>query len=102
MAQWAPWPRSQATFQRVFPYGVMVGDEILLGSTRPIAFDRQVILQRLQDPWTNDYLARGRVDPTSIRDIIENYPISFWSPDRRQDGDINTDLFPRDEYYLNN
>lgn len=102
MAQWRPTQRVEHTFMDVFPYGVNVGGHILLGSNQPIAYDRQAVLARLQDPRVVAYLERGGLDVDQFRTWAASLEPVFWTPDRPRARDVNTDLFPRDEYYLNN
>lgn len=103
MAQWMPTDRVKATFLSVFPYVVIVGDEILLGSNNPIAYNRQALVERLKVADSIEYLERGGIDASEIRALIKQQTVSSWTPDMpRESDDINTDLFPKDEYYLNN
>jgi predicted membrane-bound spermidine synthase len=102
MAQWLPTPRAQATFMSVFPYGVDVGTNVLLGSNQPIDYNPQRILDRLQEPAIVEYLERGQVDVDAIRALVQTGTPRLWTPESaRNESDINTDLFPKDEYYLN-
>jgi spermidine synthase len=101
MAQWSPTSRTEATFLNVFPY-VLQFDDILLGSNRPIDYAPQAIPELfMRDPHFVEYLNKGRVH-VSVHEIIGELSAT-WTPDTpRESDDINTDLFPRDEYYLNN
>ena len=104
MVQWAPTERIKATFLSVFPHGLAIDNHnILLGSNQPIANDSRLISERLTNPDFITYWQQGGVDPAQIRQMIEAASIVAWTPTTpRQTADINTDLFPRDEYYLNN
>ena len=102
MAQWAPTPRTINTFMQVFPYGIQVGKTMLLGSNTPIAVDSEVWLKRLADPAVLTYLQQGQVDPTYLRDFLSESHVGTWSPETMRSNDINTDLWPRDEYAINN
>lgn len=106
MAQWAPTPRVQATFLSVFPYVVEAASNVLLGSSSPIPFDQEALLARLTDEDVVAYVSRAGVDANTLRDIIGGHTPRLWTPDshpmaQREQSDINTDLFPRDEYFLN-
>jgi spermidine synthase len=102
MAQWRATPRVEATFVSVFPYVVNVGNFVLLGSHRPIVYDAQALLQRLEEPAVRDYLVAGAFEVGHMRPWLEAPPI-FWTADTpRPPAETNTDLHPRDEYYLNN
>jgi spermidine synthase len=99
--QWAPTERSLQTFRSVFPYVVMV-HPALLGSDRPIPYDAERILARLDDPQILSHLEAAAVDFDELRQWFRDK-----HPEIINDGrvgtvaDPNTDLFPRDEYYLN-
>jgi spermidine synthase len=102
MAQWRATTRVEATFVSVFPYVVNVGNFVLLGSHQPISYDAQALLQQLDDPAVRDYLAAGSFDVAHMRPWLEAASI-FWTPETmRHFADTNTDLHPKDEYYLNN
>jgi hypothetical protein len=103
VVQWRPTDRSAATFTRAFPYVVMIADIVMIGSEQPIAYDAESLLARLEDPQVIEYLQRGGTDPSRFRYWIEEAPLTVWTPDDpRPEGEVLTDLFPRDEYYLNN
>ncbi|MBX3497881.1 MAG: fused MFS/spermidine synthase [Alphaproteobacteria bacterium] len=99
--QWAPTDRSVATFRSVFPYVTMV-HPALIGSDRPIAYDPAAIQRKLDDPAIRGHFEAAGVDVTELRRWFGEK-----KPDILNDGrvepfaDANTDLFPRDEYYLN-
>jgi spermidine synthase len=99
--QWAPTERSLQTFRSVFPHVVMV-HPALLGSDRPIPYDAERILARLDDPQIMAHLEAAAVDFDELRQWFRDK-----HPEVINDGtvgtvaDPNTDLFPRDEYYLN-
>ncbi len=98
---WAPTPRVRRTFLKVFPHVVMYGD-ILIGSGSPIYSNSDLIRSRLADPLVVEYYAAAGVDVRSLlRPYIGLPPQRFdESYDRSAIDDINTDLFPRDEFEL--
>jgi spermidine synthase len=100
---WLPTKRSLATFLRVFPYAVQT-EFATIGSSQPIQFSQDSLLRRFERPDTLSYLRNLSIlDLASLRAMFEKPPIKLWSPsDLRLDTDIDTDLFPKDEYYLNN
>lgn len=99
--QWAPTERSIATFRAVFPHVVLV-QPALIGSDRPIPYDAATIRARLREARVQEKLRRARIDAAEL---------DAWFRDKKPEvlnngavvaaADINTDLFPRDEYYLN-
>jgi spermidine synthase len=95
---WAPTPRTRRTFLKVFPHAMLFG-EILIGSRDPIESSLDAIRARASAPDVVSYYASAEVD---IRALIERYlgrPERFDpSHDRSTITDINTDLFPRDEF----
>jgi hypothetical protein len=74
-----------------------------LGSNQPIDLDVQALIEHLEQPEVNQYLHDGNVNIIEIRHWLNIAKVTRWSPDTpRAPGEVNTDLFPRDEYYLNN
>jgi spermidine synthase len=99
--QWAPTQRIVDTFTAVFPHVVRV-ENILLGSDRPVPFDMAAFHARLAEPGVASYLARGGYCCVGIARLSGERVRGEWRPDTaRQTADVNTDLFPKDEYYLN-
>ncbi len=102
MAQWMPTQRTADTFRQVFPYGVQIGDFMLLGGNEPITYQPEALVQRLDHPDVQAHLQRGGIDPELVRQFVLTQPVVFWTPETPRRGEINTDLLPRDEYFLNN
>ena len=98
---WAPTDRVLASFLQVFPYTIVV-DGIAIGSQQAFAVEREAILRRLADPFTIEYYGRVGAD---LRPLVENLlagKIGRYSPGSERPGkrDLNSDLFPRDEYMV--
>jgi spermidine synthase len=99
--QWMPTDRTAATFLEVFPYVLQLND-VLLGSNQPIPYSRELLEAKLKDVELRKYLAAGQWNPESIFNRLTEKPERTWGPDdARTDRDVNTDLFPKDEYFLN-
>lgn len=100
-ATWAPTQRVHNTFVRVFPYVVSVPG-ILLGSNAPFDIDRAVVAARAADPRVREHYRRAGVDIEALlRPYLEGESARFWPDfDRAALVDLNTDLFPKDEYDL--
>ena len=99
MVQWRATPRVEATFRSVFPHGVAVGP-LLVGSPQPIGWSPRELRAALADPAIARWLANTRMDAAALAGFLG--PGEEWhqavAPDPAQ---LNTDLFPRDEFYLN-
>jgi predicted membrane-bound spermidine synthase len=97
---WAPTPRVKNTFLKVFPHVLSYGD-VLLGSREPIDDRVDPIRARLADHRVRDYYAEAGVD---IRQLLDRYiaqPERYGENERRSaSAEINTDMFPRDEFDL--
>jgi spermidine synthase len=96
---WAPTARVARTFGTVFPY-VWHGQAIMMGSDAPIDMNGPAILERLRRPAVASYFGLSGVD---IEAMLQPYLAGPWSADgqsrrRPDEGDINTDLRPRDEF----
>lgn len=104
--QWNVNPETAQTFRHVFPFVTNVdmsdGLSFLIGCDRPIDFNREQLLTQLKSPAVLSFLAKAQVNVEAIRTEIKNAKIQVYS--QAKDGQpqaINTDLFPRSEYYLN-
>ena len=99
-ATWAPTQRVYNTFIRVFPHVVSMPG-ILVGSNQPIAIDRAAVSARLAEPGARDHFARAGID---IQRLLDGYLANptVYGPDSPRDQltDIDTDLFPKDEFDL--
>lgn len=96
--QWLPNERTLSTFVDVYPYVVRVNDA-LLGSDRPIPFDLAELRRKLPD--YDNAIAHGGWAPETLLSWFEAGPIERWGPnDPPPPGTLNTDLHPRDEFYL--
>ena len=99
--QWAATPRVERTFAAVFPHVLRIST-LLLGSDRPIPFDPQAFQARLAEPAVRAYLLAGGYCCSGLRWLADERIEARYDPATpRASGDINTDLFPKDEYYLN-
>lgn len=99
---WVPTSRVHATFIKVFPYYANF-DDILIGSNAPIILDPQIVYQRLEHPFTQEYYQRSFVNLREALDeyLIKRQPRAFGpSHPRPQYLDTNLDLFPKDEYLI--
>jgi spermidine synthase len=99
-ATWAPTQRVYNTFIRTFPYVIgMPG--ILIGSNDPVQIDRAAIDSRLADSATREYFDRAGIDISRLLATYLDAP-TIYTPTypRQQLADVNTDLFPKDEFDL--
>ena len=96
---WSPTARVRNTFVRAFPH-VLVFTDTLVGSNQPIAFDKVALQARLQDPWTTAHYLGGGIEVAQLleRALLRGPLVIGPDHDRTSLTDINTDLFPKDEY----
>jgi spermidine synthase len=96
---WSPTARVHDTFVSVFPHVLSYGD-IVIGSNRAIGFDADAVRRRLADPRVRAYYGRAVVDIASLLDAYLDRAPRVYGPsdDRSRLDDINTDLFPKDEF----
>ena len=100
---------TQETMLSVFPYVTSVGLGqnkdlwILIGSDRPVEFTRQQLLAKLNLPPVIDFLAtKVGINVPQFRDDVINAHVENFSQARNGiPQQVNTDLFPQGEYYLN-
>lgn len=100
--QWAPTPRIEATFASVFPHVALVAPlNVLLGSDQPIALDAGGLRNHLEGPAMRARLEAAQVDRAELAKWAGG-KITRWNPaSPHPSTDTNSDLFPKDEYYLN-
>lgn len=96
---WAPTARVARTFASVFPY-VWQQRDIVIGSDTPIEVSPEATLERLRRRSVSDYFVSSGVD---IEALLGPYLAGPWRSDGRShvpstSADINTDLYPRDEF----
>jgi len=100
--QWAPSARSVQTFAAVFPHAMLLTPvSVLIGSNDPIPFDRARLTERFQDPAVLSHLTRGNPGFADFGRVFAGR-ILEWTPDTPRVPAPLTDVFPRDEFYLNN
>jgi len=112
LAQWVASPRVLSTVTRVFPYVVTVsvgtyfGSTFFLASDRPIEWNRDAIRRRVTASGVDErFPVPGQ--PANINSFFDDAvpacvvagaaAVEPVTPDQ-----LNTDLRPRDEYFLNN
>ncbi|MEL7075761.1 MAG: fused MFS/spermidine synthase [Cyanobacteria bacterium J06582_2] len=103
--QWDVGAGAKKTMQSVFPYVTRVGMAgnlwILIGSDRPVEFDQELLLSRLEDPQVVNFLEQAEIDPVAVRQDVRQAQVMQFPPQTVKPQPYNTDLFPRGEYYLN-
>jgi spermidine synthase len=98
--QWIPTERSRATFLRVFPYVVEVSKFAMIGSATPIDFSSERLNAALAA--AGEWLAKMGWSRNDVAALLLDKRSQTWTPtDPREQGEVNTDLFPKDEYYRN-
>jgi len=96
--QWVPFPRIRNSFLAAFPYVVRIGTR-MIGSNQPIRFKPEELEARLHDPAILGSLQVTGETPASIMQQVRD--IEVFGPGDPRPADLNTDLFPKDEFYLN-
>jgi hypothetical protein len=98
---WAPTDRVLASFLAVFPYALVV-DGIALGSQQPIEAEPAEILSRMTHPFTSEYYRRLEGDMRPLTRNLLAGEFKRYSPEteRPPPRDLNSDLFPKDEYMI--
>ncbi|WP_291296029.1 fused MFS/spermidine synthase [Elioraea sp.] len=102
--QWAPTERVARSFLQAFPHVLMLQPiSLVIGSDQPIPFDAEALKARFGEPAFKAWAARAGVDISGFPGLFADPP-RIWRPETPRGGpdEVNTDLFPRDEFYLNN
>ena len=96
---WAATERIRNGLAQVFPH-VLVIREVAIGSTRAIPGDLEIVRDRLRVPFTKSYYARGAVPiDETLGPYLTSIPLRIGpDTDRSTMGDVNRDLFPKDEF----
>jgi SAM-dependent methyltransferase len=91
---WSPTPRVFATFKAAFPHVLELhGRDVLVGSLEPIPLDLDAWQARTFAPDVQGYLGEGRA-----QEVWRDYLRTAQSAGAAEVGDLNRDLFPRDEF----
>lgn len=99
--QWAPSWRVVDSFLSAFPHVAMLTPaNIMIGSDRPIPLDQAALLQRLRGPEFLGFVQRGNPAVRDVASLIAG-PVQVWTPDMPRPAAPLTDMFPRDEFFLN-
>ncbi len=99
--QWAPTWRVVDTFTAVFPHVVMLQPfPVLIGSDTPVVLDHAALLARLDEPEVLKHLRRGNSAITSLASLVAEPP-RIWTPKAPRPPPPLTDMFPRDEFFVN-
>ena len=100
---WAPTQRVQDTFVRVFSH-VLSLPQIIIGSNQPILWDAAALRLRINQPELQKHFALAGIDLSSLLAsfLAPETPVRVFGPadDRTLLKDLNTDVFPRDEFSL--
>ena len=100
--QWAPTLRVVETFTAVFPHALLLlPGNVLVGSNRPIAFAPETLAARLAQPAARQHLAAGNSEFADYTTMFSEGVVR-WGPGTPRTGASLSDVFPRDEFYLNN
>jgi predicted membrane-bound spermidine synthase len=93
---WAPTPGVERTFSNAFPYALGLGD-IYVGSNDPIPYDSADV-RRLAAALAG-YHGPAGVDIVAVLEpYLDREPVRFGPDTPRDRRDLNTDVFPRDEF----
>ncbi len=100
--QWAPTWRVIETFASAFPYAVLLRPgSIMIGSDRPIPLDQAALMARLRQADAVAFVRHGNPRATDMGAMVAE-PMQMWTPETPRVQPPLTDMFPRDEFFLNN
>ncbi|MFH5925144.1 fused MFS/spermidine synthase [Roseomonas xinghualingensis] len=100
--QWAPTERAAQTFAATFPHAILLMPaSVLIGSNQPIPWSATTMAARLAEPATRAHLLRGNPGYADYAAMFRDSPL-VWEPRTPRGEPMLTDVFPRDEFYLNN
>ena len=100
--QWVPTARATQTFNAVFPHALLLMPAgVMIGSNDPIPFNAEALAARFAAPESSAHLRQGNAGFDGWAGMFSEAPLR-WMPGQRRDEAALTDVFPRDEFYLNN
>lgn len=101
VVSWIPTSRVKDTFLGVFKYVYQIEGFLLIGSEIPFDINKEEVLERLNTDFTKTHYAKAEIDIEKIVNLhVEN--ITNIQQDKiTSKEDINTDMFPKDEYMQN-
>jgi predicted membrane-bound spermidine synthase len=98
VASWMPTFRVRDTFVGVFPYVYEVGKFILIGSNQPVVVNGKILEERLRDTFTQQHFSKANIDVKKASEGFMNEVVTLRNGSVQNLDDINTDMFPKDEY----
>ena len=100
--QWTPTERAVETFASAFPHAVqLLPANIMVGSDRPLHDVPATLTRRLAEPAIAAHIRRGNPAVGDLAAMIADPP-RVWGPADIRTADPLTDMFPRDEFFVNN
>lgn len=97
---WAPTERIRNSFGAVFPYVYQIQESLFIGSASPLNFDKKTILKRFDDPFTVEFYKRANIDAKLIMNDFLNTLKVVQDGKLLDNKDVNTDMWPKDEYQI--
>ena len=95
---WCPTPRVLTTMCQAFPYVAHAEGFMVIGSNDPIVIDWEAVQARASQPFTHAHFGRAGID---LDALVASYEGKFVVVNGKgATGEINTDLFPRDEFTI--
>jgi predicted membrane-bound spermidine synthase len=98
---WCPTARVLNTFRSVFPYVVYCEHLVLIGSNQPIRLDWPMVMQQSNSAFSRQHYGRSGIDISGLLTKYQTHSQVLPRPETVST-EINTDLFPKDEYSIRN
>ncbi len=96
---WCPTGRILNTFRQVFPHVVYVEHLVLIGSNQPIVVDWPTIRLRAESAFSRQHYGIAGINLALLLATYQ-HQTQLLPPPSALSGEINTDLFPKDEYSI--
>lgn len=98
VGSWSPTQRVTETFLTVFPYVYKVGGFILVGSENPLQITKESVLVKAGSAFTQKHFSAADIQINETLDLYLDKIELLQSNQASLQSDINTDMFPKDEY----
>jgi len=90
------------TFAAVFPHALLLMPAgVMIGSNEPIPFDPAKLAAEFAKPTHIAHLLAGNREFSDWPSLFAGTPLQ-WLPGQKREEAPLTDVFPRDEFYINN
>ncbi len=95
---WGATGRIREGFAKVFPYVYEIDSFMIIGSNEALYFDKEKILKRLENPFTQNYFSKANININEVlMKVLETKKV-LQNGSTKNTKRFNSDMWPKDEY----